>query len=190
MRACVCHKTPHPQKSSVTKNSRPHPEKMVGHKTRDPIPRNRSVTKLEPPSRKKARSQNSRPQPEKWLGHKTRDPNPKSGSVTKLKTPHPERRFGHKTRHLIHAARAMRAATIGRRNCLLPKGASPRGSCGPPCADQWPSSVSATVRRSMQDAKVAAMQEARESPWRGLGGGGRHSGEEGGGERVQQLSLQ
>ena len=93
-----------------SQNSPPHPEKRRGHKTRDPIPKKGSVTKLATSSRKKARSQNSRSHPEKRLGHKTRHPIPKKGSVTKLATPsrkkarsqnsrpHPEKRLGHKTR--------------------------------------------------------------------------------------------
>ena len=68
---------------SVSQSVRP----SVRHKTRHPIPRKGSVTKLETPPRIKARSQNSRPHPEKRLGHKTRDPIPKKGSVTKLETP-------------------------------------------------------------------------------------------------------
>ena len=52
------------RKKARSQNSRPHPEKMVGHKTRgpipkkgsDPIPKKGPVTKLETPSRKKARS--------------------------------------------------------------------------------------------------------------------------------------
>ena len=74
------HKTPHPKKRPVTKletpsrkkarsqNSRPHPEKRLGHKTREPIPKKGSVTKLESPSRKKAprsmRNHSSQQQPE------------------------------------------------------------------------------------------------------------------------------
>ena len=92
VRACVRPSVRMSQNSSSRKkarsqNSRPQPEKRVGHKTRDPIPKKGSVTKLATPSRKKGRSQNSRPQPEKRVGHKTRDPNPKKGSVTKLATP-------------------------------------------------------------------------------------------------------
>jgi hypothetical protein len=70
-----------------SQNSRPHPEKRLGHKTRHPISTKGSVTKLATPTRKKGRSQNSPPQPEKSVGHKTRHPNPKQGSVTKLATP-------------------------------------------------------------------------------------------------------
>ena len=49
------------RKKGRSQNSRPQPEKRVGHKTRDPNPKKGSVTKLATPSRKKGRSQNSRP---------------------------------------------------------------------------------------------------------------------------------
>ena len=60
------------RKKARSQNSPPHPKKRPGHKTRDPIPRKGSVTKLATP--------------EKRLGHKTRDPIPKKGPVTKLAT--------------------------------------------------------------------------------------------------------
>jgi hypothetical protein len=81
------HKTrnPVPKKGSVTKLATPSPKK-VGHITR-PIPKRVGVTKLATPSREKGRSQNSRPRPGKRVGHKTRDRVPEKGSVTKLATP-------------------------------------------------------------------------------------------------------
>ena len=65
------------RKKARSQNSRPQPEKRLGHKTRDP-------------------------NLEKRLGHKTRDP--KKGSVTKLATPTSKKGSvtkGHKTRTLI-----------------------------------------------------------------------------------------
>ena len=93
MRACVT-KLPIPKKGR-SQNSPPHPEKRLGHKTRDPSQK-KAGHKTRHPPRKKARSQNSRPHPEKRLGHKTRHPTPKKGSVTKPSR-FPEKRLGHKT---------------------------------------------------------------------------------------------
>ena len=113
---------------SVTKLATPS-QKKVGHKTRNPVPRKGSVTKLATASREKGRSQNSQlsvlvnvsslaPSPFKSVSPSVRPsqnspPHPKKIPVTKLETPsrekarsqnsrpHPEKRLGHKTRDPI-----------------------------------------------------------------------------------------
>ena len=79
-----------------------------GHKTRDPIPKKGSVTKLETPSRKR-------------VGHKTRHPIPKKGSVTKLETPKLVIQSGH-----LHA-KCEREILIFLRTQRAPCGRPPSG---------------------------------------------------------------
>ena len=83
-----------PEKVRGHKTRNPRPEKRVGHKTRHPIPKKgRSHNS-------RSGSQNSQPLPEKRVGHKTRDRVPEKWSVTKLATPSREK-VGHKTRNPV-----------------------------------------------------------------------------------------